>query len=163
MINTVAQELQKAINTEAEGYRFYLAAANYIEDKKGKDIFRYLAKHELDHMKALTYISLAIREEGNWVDYERAIQLSASISEKEMVPLFPDSVLIPKLLGKEATLVDALKFAMKIEEEAIEYYSKTLEGSKDKGEISFFTTIRNIEKTHLAILKGEYDSVTKAR
>jgi len=161
MISKVLEELKKAINTEAEGYSFYLAAADFVEDEKGKELFRQLAKDELEHIKALTFLSVAIEKEGKWVSYEEAVNLSASLGEGDKVSIFPEKEAIHDLLGSKATDIDALNFGMKMEEEAVRHYSKALEESKDKDEISFCTSMVNIEKSHFDLLRWEHDSLAK--
>lgn len=161
MINEIVQELKKAIRTELDGYSFYLAVAEFVEDEKGKKLFRQLAKDELDHLKALKSLSIALAKEGKWIEYEEAIDFYISISEEEKLPLFPERNLIPELLGANATDFDALTFAIKIEEEAHTYYSDAFERSNSKEERSFFAALRNIEKAHLKLLKWELESVTK--
>jgi len=161
MSNRIAQELQKTIKSEAEGYSFYLAAAEFVEDEKGKKLFRQLAKDELDHLKALKSLSIALEKEGKWIEYEEAVDLCVSMNEDEKLSLFPEKKLIPELLGADATDVAALNFAIKIEEEAYAYYSKAFERSSSKEERSFFAALRNIEKAHVKLLKWELESVTK--
>jgi rubrerythrin len=161
MINTIVQELKRAINTEIDGYDFYIAAAESVDDEKGKKLFRQLAKEELDHLKALKSLSIALEKEGKWIEYEEAVDLGISILEEEKVPLFPNKELIPKLLGPNATDIDALNFAIKIEAEAIGYYSAALKNSSNKEEESFFSALRNIERAHLKLLRWELDSLVK--
>ncbi len=160
MSSKIAKELQKTIKSEAEGYSFYLAAAEFVEDEKGKRLFRQLAKDELDHLKALKSLSIALEKEGKWIDYEKAVDLSISMNEDEKLSLFPEKDLIPELLGSDATDVDALNFAIKIEEEAHAYYSNVFERSSSKEERSFIAVLRNLEETHLKLLKWELHSVT---
>ncbi|MEE8423702.1 MAG: ferritin family protein [Thermodesulfobacteriota bacterium] len=160
MSNKIAKELQKTIKSEAEGYSFYLAAAEFVKDENGKKLFRQLAKDELGHLKALKSLSIALEKEGKWLEYEKAVDLSISMNEDEKLSLFPEKDLIPQLLGADATDFDALSFAIKIEEEAQAYYSDVFERSSSKEERSFFAALRNIEKTHVKLLKWELHSVT---
>ncbi len=160
MSNKIAKELQKTIKAEAEGYSFYLAAAKFVEDERGKKLFRQFAKDELDHLKALKSLSIALEKEGKWIEYEKAMDLSISMNEDEKLLLFPEKNLIPELLGANATDVDALNFAIKIEEEAHAYYSNVFERSSSKEERSFIAVLRNLEETHLKLLKWELHSVT---
>lgn len=160
MSNKIAKELQKIIKSEAEGYSFYLAAAKFVKDEKGKKLFRQLAKDELGHLKALKSLSIALEKEGKWLEYEKAVDLCISMNDDEKLLLFPEKDLIPQLLGADATDVDALNFAIKIEEEAHAYYSDAFEGSSSKEERSFFAALRNIEKAHVKLLKWELHSVT---
>ncbi len=161
MSNKIAKELQKTIKAEAEGYSFYLAAAKFVEDERGKKLFRQFAKDELDHLKALKSLSIALEKEGKWIDYEKAVDLSISMNEDEKLSLFPEKDLIPELLGANVTDVDALNFAIKIEEEAHAYYSNAFEKSSSKEEETFFAALRNIEKAHLKLLKWELNLVTE--
>ncbi len=160
MINKIVREIKKAIKTELDGYSFYLAAAEFVEDEKGKKLFRQLARDELNHLKALKSLSIALAKEGKWIGYEEAIDFYLSICEEEKLSFFFEKKLIPELLGADATDFDALTFAIKIEEEAQVYYSDAFERSSSKEERTFFAALRNVEQSHLKLLKWELHSIT---
>ena len=60
MKEKVIENLKIAVNTEIEGYNFYITASNTVKDEHGKNVFRHLSKEELEHISALTAISKSL-------------------------------------------------------------------------------------------------------
>ncbi|HLA48792.1 MAG TPA: ferritin family protein, partial [Nitrospinota bacterium] len=51
--NIVLEILKQAMESEKEGYEFYIQASTITKDPKGKEMFKYLARDETDHFKIL--------------------------------------------------------------------------------------------------------------
>ncbi|MFQ5901291.1 MAG: ferritin family protein [Thermodesulfobacteriota bacterium] len=132
-----------------------------VKDEKGKEVLEQLAKDELNHIRALTALSVSLEEEGKWVTYEEAVSLGVS-TKKQKAPIFPDKDLIPRVLGNAPSDIDVLNFGIDIEEKAVDYYTKALEIAKDQDEKSFLSSMINIENGHLELLRWEYDYIIKS-
>ncbi|OGP31799.1 MAG: hypothetical protein A2073_03980 [Deltaproteobacteria bacterium GWC2_42_11] len=153
----IAAYLKTAVNTEITGYGFYLHAADMVSDEHGKNIFKHLAKEELEHIKVLSTIADAFEGGGKWLTYEDA--LTVYISSGKELPIFPlDNELIRRL-GKNPEDIDALNIAIKAEEDAIVYYVSYLKSASDEGEKVLLTKLLEMEKNHLKLLRWEYESL----
>jgi len=49
----IAEGIAKAMQTETDGYHFYMMAASATTDEQGKEVFNQLAQEELSHLRYL--------------------------------------------------------------------------------------------------------------
>lgn len=150
------QNLEVAFKTEIAGHLFYNAAAKMISDKKGKNIFKHLAKEELEHMRVLSSIAGALKKGGEWVKYETAMKAGKGIKS---LPIFPKRDEMVKRLAKNQTDLNALYMSIESEEAAVSFYSKLLKAANSPVEKVTLTKILEMEKGHLKMLRWESESL----
>ncbi len=154
-------EIKKAIDTEAEGISFYKYAAEIVKDAKGRAVFERLAEDELDHIRVLTSLSDSLEKDGKWISYKDALQ-KGRVEGNEKTHIFPPVSKIKDWDATDPTDIDALRFGIKIEEKAVEYYKNGLQGTDKEEERAFFSSMVEIEEGHLKLLEWEYDSLTRS-
>ena len=150
------RDLEVAYKTEIAGHLFYTAAAKMVNDKKGKNIFKHLAKEELEHMRVLTNIAGNIKKGGEWVKYETALKASKGVKS---LPIFPKRDDMVKRLAKNQTDLNAIYMAIESEDAAVTFYTRLLKAAKSPTEKVTLTKILEMEKGHLKILRWESESL----
>ena len=150
--NIVLEILKQAMESEKEGYEFYIQASAITKDPKGKEMFKYLARDETDHFKTL-------EDEYNRLKGGEG-QGSNTIGHKQKEKGFLiDSSL---LLKGDSGDLKALNIAMKIEEDAQEFYAKSAEKAKQSDVRDIFLKLSDMEKNHYNLLKYEHDSLIRS-
>lgn len=128
-----------AIEGEIEAYEFYRDAAEKIENKQLQDIFRDLAKEEMEHRKFLQDFLVSGAEEIN-LDAGKDYKIAETIDK-------------PKL-STEMNFSDAIALAIKREEEAMEMYSNLAKACLDKEERNLFLGLEEMERKHKTRLEN---------
>jgi len=150
--NIVLEILKQAMESEKEGYEFYIQASTITKDPKGKEMFKYLARDETDHFKTLEDAYNRLKGgEGKGSN-------TIGHKQKEMGFLIDSSLL---LKGDSGDL-KALNIAMKIEEDAQEFYAKSAEKAKQSDVRDIFLKLSDMEKNHYNLLKYEHDSLIRS-
>lgn len=124
--NTSALDiLKQAIRIEHEGHKLYLEAAERTADAQGKAMFRSIAQDEEEHIRILQNEYNALSSTGEWIAIEGA--KSKEPPETTLV-LFPrEEGAGSKIIGDNATDLDALRLAMDFEKRGYEMYQKASE------------------------------------
>jgi rubrerythrin len=130
-----AEILGTALKLERKGSKFYSEAEKKTENETGKNMFRQLAKEEEEHIESLKKMFKNLYPEKPFKD----------------IPLF--EVRISEYSGE----VEALKIAIDMEKQSIEFYSDWAEGNLE----SLFKELIEFEKEHLELLEAELDYVRK--
>ncbi|OGW01913.1 MAG: hypothetical protein A3D20_07130 [Nitrospinae bacterium RIFCSPHIGHO2_02_FULL_39_82] len=148
----VLEILKQAMESEQDGYEFYIRASAMTKDPKGKAMFKYLARDETDHFKTLEEAYNRLKGgEGKG---------SKTIGHKKKEKGFViDSSLQGKLKDDSGDL-KALNIALKIEEDAQEFYTKSAEKAKQFDVRDMLLNLADMEKNHYKLLKYEYDFLT---
>ena len=147
------EAIKMAIQLEKDGRAFFEEAAQKTENQLGKKMFERLAKDEIDHLKTFQKIFDAVTEGGDWKE------LTQKTPRVGRVPVFE------KKEGEEKREVnpgelDALRKAMNIEKDAIEFFQKATEEAEDPLEKKIFSTIQKEEEFHYDMLQAQYDSLS---
>lgn len=145
MKNKKIREIIKfAIDNEIESYDFYKNAAQKIEDDQLKEVFNSLAKEEKMHEKYL-------------------IEFLESDSNKIVLNEFTDYDIAETLdtpeLSVDMSFSDAIKLAIKKEEEAMDMYQSLAKDSNDNEAKNLFIGLREMEQMHKAKLEEIYMEV----
>ncbi|HBR16262.1 MAG: hypothetical protein A3G39_07330 [Deltaproteobacteria bacterium RIFCSPLOWO2_12_FULL_43_16] len=151
------ENLKIAVRTEMEGYDFYIAASNTIKDEHGQNVFRHLAKEELEHITVLTAISRSINTGGRWLSYKDAV--AQGDANKKGAPIFLEENELTKRLKKNPTAIGAVTIAVEVEDKAVQFYSGLLKVATEPDEKTVLTKILDMEKGHLKLLRWERESV----
>jgi rubrerythrin len=141
---------ETAMKGEIEGRELYKIAADRSEDAKAKEVFAYLAKEEDSHFEALKgmYHSYLKNEELIMPDLPRLVRFEDAKS-----PIFSDDFK-SRLEGRHFEM-SALSIALKLEQDAFQYYQKISDESADKGLKEFFSRLSAWEKDHYNALHRE--------
>ena len=156
MKEKAVENLKIAVRTEIKGYSFYIAASNTLKDEHGKTVFRHLAKEELEHINVLTAIGKSLEIGGSWLAYKDAVALDFG---KSSAPIFMEENELTKRLKENPTELNAVTIAMKVEEEAVEFYSGLIKAASEPDEKAVIGKILDMERNHLRLLRWERESV----
>lgn len=133
-----------AIDNEIEAYEFYDNASKKVTDKALKETFEELAAEELGHRKFL---------ENFLVNDVEAIKL-------DEVNDYKVSETIDKpALTTEMKFSEAMAFAMKDEEEAMNMYQKLADACLDEKQKELFVGLAKMEQSHKVRLEKIYVNV----
>lgn len=153
----IVRELSLAVQTEMEGYTFYMDLSKNLSDDRAKNLFAHLAKDELDHMKAIKAIAASLKEGKGWLGYDDALTATADHG----LPVFPDENELTKRFGGEGTDISALDMAMEIEEASVIQYEKLLAKAGSDEERVLLEKLIDMEKGHCTLLRWERESLVK--
>ncbi|MCR4288006.1 MAG: ferritin family protein [Deltaproteobacteria bacterium] len=156
----IVDELGIAHSTEISGYFFYNAASNLIGDEKGKNIFKHLAKEELDHVRVITALFESIKSGIGWLGYEDAVNRGTPSVEKGL-PIYPKDNELTERLKKNPTDINAINIGMEAEESAVGFYGSLLNLADSPVEKTVLTRLLEMEKGHLKVLRWEKESLVK--
>lgn len=148
----VLEILKQAMESEKDGYEFYIQASTITKDPKGKEMFKYLARDETEHFKTLEDAYNRLKGgEGKGSN-------TIGHKQKEKGFLIDSSLLLKVDSGD----LKALNIAMKIEEDAQEFYAKSAEKAKQSDIRDIFLKLSDMEKNHYNLLKYEHDSLIRS-
>lgn len=122
-----------AIENEIEAYEFYRDAAEKIKNPQLKDVFKDLAKEEMEHRKFLQDFLVSGVETIN-LDAGTDYKVSETIDKP--------------VLSVEMDFSDAIALAIKNEEEAMIMYSNLAEACLDDEEKDLFLGLEEMERMH---------------
>jgi rubrerythrin len=148
--------LDKAIETEQEGLRVYKEAAVKVNDPGAKEIFEMLARAERGHIKMIEEVKaadMAVWSTHNWKgNFKEEITQEIEKIGRLVVPEVGDD-------KADATALEAIDIGIKLEKEAIEFYSNAREQISEIGAGNFFGMLISTERTHLFFLEMKRDSM----
>lgn len=156
----IVDALMLAHSTEIAGHAFYNAAADTIADEKGKNVFKHLAKEELEHIAVVSSIADAVKRGAGWMSYEEALKKGRPNAAKGL-PIFPKENEMIARLRKNQTDLNAVNIGIESEEKAVDFYGRLLKASKEPMEKAVFTRLLEMEKGHLKMLRWESESLIK--
>jgi rubrerythrin len=155
----IIDSLQTALKTEMVGYSYYSDLTDKIEDVKGRNVFKHLAKEELDHIKYIVLLSESVKAGRGWIGMKTAKDSDAF--KDAGLPIYSDDNELMDRFKEDETDINAIEIAMKNEEEAVGFYSKLLKEADGEGEREVLTSLIEMEKNHYDLLRWEKDSITK--
>lgn len=158
--NQMREIIQQAMQLEIAGRQLYLKAQQMVADPKGQAMFAQIAKDELDHMKVLEALYTSLQKDNKWLTYEEALKYDVSAAPQ--AKFFIDEDEIKRRLGPNPTEFDALKISMEGEQRAIEHYERAMNLVDDPKAKEVFKFIKEMEESHLKILKWEQDALSKS-
>jgi len=149
--------LLKGMELESSGVKFYTEAAEKTRNDTGKRIFLGLAKAEEHHYAIFREMSesshpkvgLGLSDNKPLEDRIKSFRLFAKTPEKAVKD---------DMMGD----LEVLKIGQDIEKKSIEYYTSLVGASGSADFDSLLKDLAEVEKSHLAILKYEYDSIIGA-
>ena len=152
------QVLQKALQLEVSGKGFYDQAAERTVDPKGKAMFASLAEDEVIHARVIKRAIAGLESGEDW---------KAEVAADEPVdlesPLFPAGKLaFDKAVQPDANDLDALLFALKIENDSYTLYAGQAKEAKDPQVKQLCEYLAGAERSHFNLLMANYESLSAA-
>lgn len=126
------------------------------EDPNGKRTLQWLAKEELRHLAKLRQQLKSVQDNDRWLEWRRA---TIPIERTEFPP--PSEITGPVKVG--AGERDALRQAIKSEQEAIAFYKEAEESTPDPHGKAMFKALAREEEGHLMLLEEELEWITRSR
>jgi len=150
----ISEILNKALEIELEGRKFYLECMAKTTHRGGQEMFRYLAQEEWIHYESVEKL------------YRREFEKEYLAFKKAQTAKEPVSGIFPKMvpggkIDKKSDALDALNIAIKAEDNSVLLYQRLAGGSKNEKLKKVFTQLAAEEKKHFFILENEVESVTK--
>lgn len=145
--------LEKAMEVERQGKAFYEEAAERVQDPAGKDVFRTLAKDEVEHIRLLQAEYDKIESEGEWM----ALDEARVCEPQTPLKLFPDQRDAALIIPPTATDIDALKLAMDFEEKGYKAYVQAQKETDDPKGKKVFAFLAKQENSHYVFLQKTLD------
>lgn len=155
---TALRALEKAIQIEKDGYQFYLQALERTKDDRGKEMFRYLADAEVQHLKIVQKQYDSLRAGKGWLP----------LGEAPSEPLDMESTLFPK--GREAlekmvrhddSDLDALLLALGFEHDSYELYRQGYAQTEDPQGKAMYEYLAEMERGHFEMLMLNYEHLSR--
>ena len=151
---TIIDGLLQAIRAERYGHSFYLMAAKSTDDAKGQEVFKTLAREELDHMQFLKNQYNAIKTTGK---PDASIKLGKQADLTGISPIFSESL---RARIKDANFeMTSLSIGIQLEKNAMEFYRSQSESVDDKVMKDFYSMLAEWEAGHYHALLKQQDEL----
>lgn len=151
------EALKQALALEEKGREFYNQAAERTVDPKGKKMFRSLADDEVMHANAIQRQLDALAQGEGWV--------APDFGEAEVdleTPLFPEGkVELDKAVQPDASDLDALLFALQIENASFTLYAQQAKNAQDPSARRLYENLAGAERTHFNLLMLNYEHLNQ--
>jgi rubrerythrin len=155
--NAALAALNQAIELEIEGQRFYLEAAECTSNPKGAEMFRSLADDEVIHERILRRQLDALNKGEGWVSPEGVAEVTADLTAL----IFPESEKVcEEALRPDESDLDALLFALQIENKSFNLYREMAEKTKDPNGKRMYEYLANAERGHFEQLMLNYEHLS---
>lgn len=150
----IIEGLLRAIKAERYGHSFYMMAANSTGDSKGQEVFKTLAREELDHMQFLKNQYDAIKSTGK---PDKSLKLGKQTDLTGISPIFSDDL---RSRIKDANFeMTSLSIGIQLEKNAMEFYRSQSELVEDKVMKDFYSMLAEWETGHYRALLKQQDEL----
>lgn len=147
--------LTQAMQIEREGMAFYGEAATRALSGRARDLFTSLVGDETTHLNILQAEYHALKASGSWLGAQEALpQIAGALS------LFPKG---PRAVDEAAAAagdLDALQFAMGIEQKGYDLYAKAAKDTADPDGRALLGHLAKMESRHYKALQDAYGFLT---
>lgn len=151
-VKSALAALQMAIQTELDGYSFYQSFCERSADPDARAIFDRLARDEIMHLEMLRNTRAMLEESGEWAEYK------GLTVDTEAAPIFTQERVQQNIVAHTSDL-SALRVAYLIEKDAVDFYTRAAAQTEDPNGRRMFTDLAAMERGHLRLLEGEYNSL----
>jgi len=149
--------LEEAMRNEVDGRQFYLEAAEKSVSPRSKATFTTLAADEAEHLRILQKEYESLQGSGKWVAATKVI----GPQERRAEPLFPrDEKAAERTAQAIKSDLEALEFAMGIEERAFKLYSKASQETDDPHARALYKYLTNQENGHYKLIQRAHQYLT---
>jgi len=155
--NAVMEALKQALALEKSGQKFYRQAAARTTDPKGKEMFGSLADDEVMHGETVQRQVDALARGEGWIVSQGIEAVDVDLES----PLFPEGkVELEKAVQPDASDLDALLFALKIESDSFNLYAEQAKAADDPNAKNLYEYLAAAERTHFNLLMLNYESLS---
>jgi rubrerythrin len=148
MADNRVEALRQALKMEEDAKAYYEEALNRVESKLAKEVFRYLIKAEIKHVKKIEQLYASLEETGKWPDVALTRDGGETVDN-----IFAEAManLDEKVKGT-TTDIEALKMAVEMEDQGIKYYQLKADTADDSFEKKFYHLLVREEGEHFISL-----------
>ena len=139
--------LKDAVQMEVEGRQFYLEAAKKVESAGVREVLEYLAESELYHIRKFKEIYQSLEKDPGWTEAMAEFKPPRHEPYVCVMAMTKDT----QGSGGKDDLA-ALRTAMKMEECAIDYYTKLAKETNIPLARRFFMSVAHEERGHYLAL-----------
>lgn len=142
--------LKSCMSSEIDGYNFYLWASTKTRNLEGKSLLMDLAEEEMKHTKIL---------EDEFTKHGGIKTWREDSHEKGIKDwTFAVSPWFRWRVDEKTTYKEALRIAVDLERDAVEFYSNLARNTKDQELHRVFSYLADIENRHLEMIRNQYES-----
>lgn len=144
MENQRAEALKQALKMEKDGKAYYQSALEKVESDLAKKIFESLIKAEEKHIQKITELYESLAKTGKWPQV-------ALVREQGKTT---DNIFSAAMAGIDEKVkasmsdIEALKMAVKMEDDGMRYYQSMANKTEDPFEKKFYLLLVNEEGEH---------------
>ena len=150
------QVLTLAMEREKGGHDFYRDAAEKTSDPKGKRMFEWLARQEMNHFQKLSSQREALAENKEW---GKPSEVAEPALKKSEFPQISEASSEVKVNTGE---LDVLRMGIEAEKDSIALYGQAAVDSTNEDAKAMFLGLVEEEQGHLELLETEYEWLRKA-
>jgi rubrerythrin len=155
--NAALTALNQAIELEVKGQRFYLEAAECTANPEGAEMFRSLADDEVIHERILRRQIDALTQGEGWVLPEGVAEVTTDLAAL----IFPQSEKVcGEALRPDESDLDALLFALQIENESFNLYREMAQTTEDPNGKHMYEYLASTERGHFERLMLNYEHLS---
>jgi rubrerythrin len=138
--------LELAMKMERDAITFYSEAARKTKYPAGKKMFDTITEDEKRHLEMISQIIKGLNVSHKDVSPIKNVKTVFESMKSEMM----------KKVEASADELEAFKIAMKMEQEGMDFYKKTLAGAKKEKEKALLERLIQEEQQHYAIFANTY-------
>ena len=138
--------LELAMKMEKDAITFYSEAARKTKYPAGKKMFDMITEDEKRHLEMISQIIKGLNVSHKDVSPIKNVKTVFESMKSEMM----------KKVEASADELEAFKVAMKMEQEGMDFYKKTLAGAKKEKEKALLERLIQEEQQHYAIFANTY-------
>jgi rubrerythrin len=138
--------LELAMKMEKDAITFYSEAARKTKYPAGKKMFDTITEDEKRHLEMISQIIKGLNVSHKDVSPMKNVKTVFESMKSEMM----------KKVEASADELEAFKIAMKMEQEGMDFYKKTLAGAKKEKEKALLERLIQEEQQHYAIFANTY-------
>lgn len=159
--------IQRAIQNEIAGQRFYDDAAFHCIDPWAKEAFSRLAREEEQHVVLLLGEYQSLSTQGRWLSSQAALQLGTTVDITQMTfsiegpqaELFPQEWSAEKAIDRRADDLSALALGLEIEARSIALYRREADTAPDPAAREAYSFLVEEERRHYKQLRAGWENL----
>ena len=143
--------LELAMKMEKDAIKFYSEAARKTKYPAGKKMFDTITEDEKRHLEMISQLIKGLNVTHKDVSPMKNVKTVFESMKNEMM----------EKVEASADELEAFKVAMKMEQEGMEFYKKTLASAKKEKEKALLERLIQEEQQHYAIFENTYQFLAK--
>ena len=155
---TLLGSLNKALEMEEKGYKFYKDISQKSKNELTKKAFDFLAKNEMLHIESIKNFYKTMKEKGEFP--EIIVSEDVPKREEDFKIFFKDIFELNKKVAPDDNDEKAYEFAMEFENDGYDFYKSMLDNTKDERLIKLLEFLLKEEKAHYEQIENLYSYIT---